>query len=73
MNTVKKSRIVTRAILKMLTGVNLPRRVIESAYALMSRVSSGLLDGAAEFLRSNLFRCSGALAAVVSLTADLVA
>ena len=73
MNTAKKARIVILAITKLLTGVSLPLRVIEAAYALMSRVSSGMLDGAAEFLRSNLFRCSGALAAVVSLTADLVA
>ena len=73
MKAAKKSRIVILAITKLLTGVNLPRRVIEAAYALMSRVSSGVFYGAAEFLRSNMFRCSGALAAVVSLTADLVA
>ena len=73
MKATTQARIVTRAILKLLMQVNLPRRVIEAAYALMSRVSSGLLDGAADFLRSQLFRCAGALAAVVSLTADLVA
>ena len=71
MNT--KPRLVIRAMLKLLGAVNLPNRVMEQAYALMVAASRGLLDGAAEFLRNNLFRCSGALAAVVSLTADLVA
>lgn len=73
MNTTAKSRIVVRAFHKLLSQINLPWRVIHQAYPLMAQASRGDFSGVAEFLRSQLWRCSGALASVVALTADLVA
>ena len=74
MNTTKKAALAERAIRTMLRMVNLPARVYSQACNILLQLSAGILDGASEFLRSQLPRCSALapLAAVVSLTADLV-